>query len=55
VAAKPALQRIHTVLSIVLFAGIVVTAVFCLPHAFANGALTAFDTSGFNNSYVMLS
>ena len=55
VAAKPALQRIHTVLSIVLFAGIVVTAVFCLPHAFANGALTAFGTSGFNNSYAVFS
>lgn len=55
VAAKPALQRIHTVLSIVLFAGIVVTAAFCLPHAFANGALSAFGTSGFNNTYAVFS
>ena len=55
VAAKPALQRIHTVLSIVLFMGIVVTAAFCLPHAFANGALSAFGTSGFNNSYAVFS
>ncbi len=42
VAAKPALQRIHTALAIILFAGTVVTAVFCLPHAFANGALRSF-------------
>ena len=55
VAAKPALQRIHTVLSIVLFAGIVVTAAFCLPHALANGALTSFGISGFNNGYAVLS
>ena len=55
VAAKSALQRIHTVLSIVLFAGIVVTAAFCLPHAFANGALSAFGTSGFNNTYAVFS
>ena len=54
-AAKPALQRIQTILSIVLFAGIAVTAAFCLPHAFANGALSAFGTSGFNNIYAVLS
>ena len=55
VAAKPALQRIHTVLSVVLFAGIIVTAVFCLPHAFENGALHSFGILGFNKSYAVFS
>ena len=55
VAAKPALQRINTVLSVVLFAGIAVTAAFCLPHALANGALSAFGTSGVNNGYAVFS
>ena len=55
VAAKPALQKIHTVLSIVLFTGILVTAAFCLPHAFANGALRSFGISGFNQSYAVFS
>ena len=55
VAAKPALQRIHTVLSVVLFAGIIVTAVFCLPHAFENGTLHSFGILGFNKSYAVFS
>ena len=55
VAAKPALQRIHTALSIVLFAGIIVTAAFCLPRSFANGALRSFGISGFNKGYAVFS
>jgi amino acid transporter len=33
VAAKPALQRINTALAITLFAGIALTAAFCLPQS----------------------
>ena len=55
VAAKPALQRINTALAIVMFAGIILTAAFCLPHAFANGALRAFGISGVNKSYAVFS
>ena len=55
VAAKPALQRIHTALSIVLFAGILVTAAFCMPHVFASGAMHTFGISGLNRSYAVLS
>ena len=55
VAAKPALQRIHTLLSLILFAGIIVTALFCVPHAFANGELQLFGTSGVNSGYAVFS
>ena len=41
VAAKPLLQKLMTGLSVVLFAGILVIAVFCLPQVFANGTVTA--------------
>lgn len=55
VAAKPALQRINTALAVIMFAGIVVTAAFCLPHAFANGALRSFGITGVNRSYAVFS
>ena len=55
VLAKPVLQRLHTVLAFVLFGGIVVTGLFCLPHAFADGSLTAFGTQGLNKGYAVLS
>ena len=55
VAAKPALQRIHTVLSFVLFAGIAVTSAFCLPHAFAAGALRCYGIRGLNRGYAVFS
>ena len=55
VAAKPVLQRVQTVLSFVLLAGIVVTAVMCLPRAVSAGALTAFGTRGLNRGYAVFS
>ena len=55
IVAKPLLQRLHTVLSVLLLAGVVVTAAVCLPHAVANGALTAFGSSGTNKGYAVFS
>ena len=55
VAAKPALQRIHTVLSLILFAGIIVTAAFCVPHVFAGGEPQPFGISGVNSGYAVFS
>ena len=55
VAAKAALQRINTVLAAVMFIGITVTAIFCLPYALANGALRSFGISGVNNGYAVFS
>ena len=55
VAAKPALQRILTVLAVVLFVGIAIIAVFCIPSAIANGALTSFGTQPISLEYAIFS
>ena len=39
VTAKPLLQKLHTVLAVILFAGVLITGAACLPHAAAGGAL----------------
>ena len=55
VFAKPALQRLHTVLGLILFAGIIVTGIFCLPGAIASGELHSFGTRGLNRGYAVAS
>ena len=55
VAAKPLLQKMLTVLAVILMAGIIVISVFCLPHAIANGALTSFGTIGVSKGYGIFS
>ena len=55
VAAKPALQKILTVLAVVLLTGIVITAVCCVPSALANGVLRSFGTGTMNPGYAIFS
>ncbi len=55
VLAKPMLQRLHTVLALIMLAGIAVIGFFCLPGAIAGGALTSFGTRGLNRGYAVLS
>ncbi|MBQ9662600.1 MAG: amino acid permease [Oscillospiraceae bacterium] len=55
VTAKPMLQRLHTVLSVVLLLGIVVTGAACVPHAVANGALHTFGTGSISRPYAVFS
>ena len=55
ILAKPALQRIHTVLSVVLMAGVLVVACTCLPQALAQPELMSFGTEGLNPAYAVLS
>ena len=55
VAAKPILQRLHTILSLLLLAGIVIVAVMCLPRAISSGALSSFGTRGLNRGYAVFS
>ena len=55
IAAKALLQRLHTILSIILIAGIVATAVFCIPHAVSAGALSSFGISGVGKGYAVFS
>ena len=42
ITAKPILQKMHTILAAVLFAGIILTAAACLPRAVSTGTLTSF-------------
>ena len=55
VGAKPMLQRLHTVLAFVMFIGIAVTSVFCLPRAVANGGLQDFGSRGISGAYGVFS
>ena len=55
VKAKPALQRILTVLAVVMMAGIMITAFFCIPAALSNAALTTFGFRGLNRGYAVFS
>ena len=55
VAAKPALQKLLTVLAAVLFIGIVATAAFCIGPALKNGALTDFGTGSVSPAYAIFS
>ena len=55
VAVKPLLQKLHTLLGIVLFAGIIITAAVCLPHAPSAGAFLDFGIRGFNPGYAVFS
>ena len=53
--AKPLLQRLHTVLGILLLAGVVVVTIACMPGAISNGALTSFDSIGVGKGYGIFS
>lgn len=55
IVAKPLLQYLQTVLAILLFAGVVLLTIVCLPHAISNGALTAFGSSGTEKGYAVFS
>ena len=55
VAAKPFLQRLHTILSCILFAGILTVSVLCIPHALKSGAAFSFGSQGLNPAYAIFS
>ena len=55
VFAKPLLQRLHTVLALILISGIVITGIFCLPHVISSGVLNSFGIRGLNRGYAVLS
>ncbi len=55
ITAKPILQKLHTVLAFVLLAGVIITAVACVPHAVSGGMLKAFGTSGISSGYAVFS
>ena len=55
IVAKPILQRLHTVLSVILLAGAAVTAVFCLPHLDLKEAMSSFGYQGVGRGYAVFS
>ena len=55
VTAKPFLQKLQTILAVVLFAGVMITAAFCLPQTVSAGALKDFGTTGVNRAYAVFS
>ncbi|MBR0352873.1 MAG: amino acid permease [Oscillospiraceae bacterium] len=55
IVAKPILQRLHTVLAIVLLAGAVVTTACCLPHLDMREAFTSFGYQGIGRGYAVFS
>ncbi len=55
IAAKPFLQRLHTALSMILLAGIVVAAAFCLPHVLGSRDIFSFGIQGVNKGYAVFS
>ena len=54
-AMKPALQYIHTTLAFLLFAGVVVVAVMCLPHALTGEIMFGPDAMGSRGAYGIFS
>ncbi len=55
VLAAPVLQRLHTVLAVVLVAGVAIVACACLPHLIAQGVPASFGIQGTNPAYAVFS
>ena len=55
IVAKPILQKMQTILAVILIAGIIVTACFCIPHALAGGQLWSFGFRGVSRPFAILS
>ena len=53
--AKPFLQRLLTVLAIILLVGAVATTVICMQHAPSMDAICSFGTQGVNNGFAIFS
>ncbi len=53
--AKPLLQRIQTVLAVLLFAGVLVTAAFCVPGTISGGLWRDFGTQGLKPGFAVFS
>lgn len=51
VKAKKFIQKLFTVLALTMFAGVLVIAVVCIPHALSSDILTSFGTENISGSY----
>ncbi len=55
VTAKRVLKTIHTVLAVILLAGVAVTAIICVPHAISGGTVTSFGSGNISIGYGIFS
>ena len=53
--AKAALQKIHTILALILFAAAVIAAIFCIPHALKGNIFSSFGTQGVSPAHGIFS
>ena len=51
--ARRFLRRLFSVLAFILVAGVLVTALICVPHALRNGVIFDFGTKGLNRFYAI--
>lgn len=51
VKAKKFIQKLFTVLALTMFAGVLVIAVVCIPHALSSDIMTSFGTENISGSY----
>ena len=55
VVAKPVIQRLQTILAVILAAGIVVVSAICVPHAMTGEIVFSFGTQGVNGGFAIFS
>ena len=55
IIAKPVLQKLHTVLSVVLAMGTIITAAACLPDVLSTDVVRSFGTQGVGRPYAVFS
>ncbi len=51
IVAKPLLQKMQTILAIVMAAGVILTVAFCLPHVPLHEVTSSFGTMGLGKAY----
>ncbi|MBR2511792.1 MAG: amino acid permease [Firmicutes bacterium] len=51
IVAKPLLQKMQTILAIVMAAGVILTVIFCLPHVPLHEVTSSFGTMGLGKAY----
>ena len=55
IAAKPALQYVHTFLAVLLAAGALIVSALCVPHVLSGDVALGFGTAGVDSAYGVFS
>ena len=51
IVAKPLLQRMQTILALIMAAGVILTVIFCLPHVPLHEVTSSFGTMGLGKTF----